>query len=153
MKEQLEALNALTINFGAGGMTIVNIILAFVMFGVALGIKLDTFKEVLTKPKSVILGILLQWVGLPAVTFLAALLLSPCIIHEGIAVMLRISVKVRFKDTDSVRSGSGFFFNNAAISFSEFSKTFCKTFPVSENSKIPISRGLLKASPVAFHEE
>lgn len=79
MKEQLEALNALTINFGSGGMTIVNIILAFVMFGVALGIKLDTFKEVLTKPKSVILGILLQWVALPAVTFLAALLLSPWI--------------------------------------------------------------------------
>ena len=34
MKEQLESLNALTINFGTGGMFIVNIILAFVMFGV-----------------------------------------------------------------------------------------------------------------------
>ena len=31
-------------------MLIVNIILAFVMFGVALGIKLSTFKEVFTSP-------------------------------------------------------------------------------------------------------
>lgn len=79
MKEQLEALNALTINFGEGGMKIVNIILAFIMFGVALGIKTETFKEVFTKPKSVIVGVLLQWIGLPAVTFAVALALSPLI--------------------------------------------------------------------------
>ncbi len=79
MKEQLEALNALTINFGEGGMKIVNIILAFIMFGVALGIKMDTFKEVFTKPKAVIVGVLLQWIGLPAVTFAVALALSPLI--------------------------------------------------------------------------
>ena len=79
MKEQLEALNSLTINFGTGGLTIVNIILAFVMFGVALGIRLDTFKEIFKKPKSVILGVCLQWIALPAVTFLATLLLSPWI--------------------------------------------------------------------------
>ncbi len=79
MKEQLESLNALSINFGEGGMLIVNIILAFVMFGVALGIKPQTFKEILINPKSVIIGILLQWVALPAVTFLVALALSPLI--------------------------------------------------------------------------
>ena len=76
MKEQLEALNTLTINFGSGGMLIVNIILAFVMFGVALGIKLETFKDVFRNPRSVIVGCLLQWVGLPAVTFLVALALN-----------------------------------------------------------------------------
>ncbi|MBQ6572271.1 MAG: bile acid:sodium symporter family protein, partial [Alistipes sp.] len=76
MKEQLEALNGITINFGEGGMLIVNIILAFVMFGVALGIKLSTFKEVFTSPKSVIVGVFLQWIGLPAVTFLIALALN-----------------------------------------------------------------------------
>ena len=79
MKEQLEALNAVSINFGQGGMTIVNFILAFVMFGVALGIKPLTFKDVFKNPKSVIVGILLQWVGLPAVTFVIALALSPWI--------------------------------------------------------------------------
>ena len=79
MKEQLEALNAVSINFGQGGMTIVNIILAFVMFGVALGIKTQTFKDVFKNPKSVIVGIILQWVGLPAVTFAIAMALSPVI--------------------------------------------------------------------------
>lgn len=79
MKEQLESLNALTINFGGGGMLIVNIILAFVMFGVALGIKTQTFKDVFRKPKSVITGVLLQWIGLPLVTFLIALALNPLI--------------------------------------------------------------------------
>ena len=79
MKEQLEALNAVSINFGQGGMMIVNFILAFVMFGVALGIKPQTFKDVFKNPKSVIVGIILQWVGLPAVTFAIALALSPWI--------------------------------------------------------------------------
>ena len=79
MKEQLEGLNGVTINFGEGGMMIVNFILAFVMFGVALGLKTQTFKDVFKKPKSVIVGILLQWVGLPAVTFAIALALSPLI--------------------------------------------------------------------------
>ncbi|MBQ2036812.1 MAG: bile acid:sodium symporter family protein, partial [Alistipes sp.] len=76
MKEQLEALNSISINFGEGGMAIVNIILAFVMFGVALGIKPRTFKDVFASPKSVIVGVLSQWVALPAVTFIIALALS-----------------------------------------------------------------------------
>ena len=79
MKEHLLNLDALNINLGAGEMFVVNIILAFVMFGVALGIKPQTFKDVFSNPKSVILGIALQWVALPAVTFLVAILMNPLI--------------------------------------------------------------------------
>ena len=79
MKEQLETLNSVTINFGEGGMTIVNIILAFVMFGVALGIKPRTIKDIFKKPKSIITGAILQWFALPAITFAVALALSPVI--------------------------------------------------------------------------
>lgn len=79
MKEQLEALNSVTINFGESGMTIVNIILAFVMFGVALGIKPHTFRDVFKNPKSVIVGVLLQWIGLPLITFIICLILNPWI--------------------------------------------------------------------------
>ena len=79
MKEQLESLNGVTINFGESGMTIVNIILAFVMFGVALGIKPHTFKDVFKNPKSVIVGVLLQWIGLPLITFIICLILNPWI--------------------------------------------------------------------------
>ena len=79
MKEQLESLNGVTINFGESGMTIVNIILAFVMFGVALGIKPHTFRDVFKNPKSVIVGVLLQWIGLPLITFIICLILNPWI--------------------------------------------------------------------------
>ena len=79
MKEQLALLDSLNINLGAGEMVIVNIILAFVMFGVALGIKVQTFKEVFKNPKSVIVGMLLQWVALPAITCLLAIILNPII--------------------------------------------------------------------------
>ncbi|MBO5707766.1 MAG: bile acid:sodium symporter family protein, partial [Bacteroidales bacterium] len=52
------------------GMNTINIVLAFVMFGVALGIKPMTFVEVFTKPKSILLGIICQMILLPAFTFL-----------------------------------------------------------------------------------
>ena len=79
MKEQLESLNSVTINFGEGGMAIVNIILAFVMFGVALGIKMNALKDIIHKPKSIIVGMMLQWFALPAITFAIAMALSPYI--------------------------------------------------------------------------
>ena len=49
------------------------------MFGVALGIKPQTFKDVFTNPKSVILGIVSQWVVLPAATFVIVLALNSLI--------------------------------------------------------------------------
>ena len=79
MKEQLESLNSVSINFGEGGVMIVNVILAFVMFGVALGIKPRTIKDIVKKPKAIMAGALLQWFALPAVTFVVALALSPII--------------------------------------------------------------------------
>lgn len=79
MKELLLTLDPLNPNLGAGEMTLVNIILALVMFGVALGIKVETFKEVFRQPKSVIVGVMMQWVALPAVTCIIALLLNPVI--------------------------------------------------------------------------
>ena len=79
MKETLQILDPLDPNLGAGEMTLVNIILALVMFGVALGIKLDTFKDVFRYPKSIIVGIGLQWVALPLVTLCVALALNSII--------------------------------------------------------------------------
>ena len=73
MKEFLQILDPLKPNLGAGEMTLVNIILALVMFGVALGIKLDTFKDVFRYPKSIIVGCMMQWVALPLITLLVAL--------------------------------------------------------------------------------
>lgn len=51
-----------------GGSTLLNIVLAFVMFGVALGIKPRTFVDIIKDPKSILTGILCQLVILPALT-------------------------------------------------------------------------------------
>ena len=79
MKEHLLSLDTLNINLGSSEMVVVNLILAFVMFGVALSIRVSTFKSILKKPKSVILGLLLQWFGLPALTCLLTIALNPII--------------------------------------------------------------------------
>lgn len=79
MNEILNTIDSLNINLKQESMLLVNIILAFVMFGVALGIKVQTFKDVFKNPKSVFLGVALQWVILPAVTCLLAIVLNPFI--------------------------------------------------------------------------
>ena len=53
-----------------GGSTLLNIVLALVMFGVALGIKPKTFVDIIKNPKSIITGIVCQIFLLPALTLL-----------------------------------------------------------------------------------
>ena len=77
MKEVFDFLDGLQVTLNAGGMNTINIVLAFVMFGVALGIKPKMFVEVFRKPKSVILGMCCQLVLLPLLTFLLAVALGP----------------------------------------------------------------------------
>lgn len=79
MREILQNIDGLHIALTQGNMHIVNIILAFIMFGVALGIKLNSFKDIIKNPKPAIVGIIMQWVALPAVTFLVTIILNPFI--------------------------------------------------------------------------
>ena len=76
MYEQLLVLDDVRINFSATGMHVINIVLAFVMFGVALGIRFQMFKDVFRYPKSVLVGFFSQVVGLPAMTFLLVILFN-----------------------------------------------------------------------------
>ena len=75
-QEIINTIDAIQVTVNAGGMNTINIILAFVMYGVALGIKPQIFVEVFKKPKSVLLGILCQLFLLPAFTCLLAILLT-----------------------------------------------------------------------------
>ncbi|MBO5877506.1 MAG: bile acid:sodium symporter family protein [Bacteroidales bacterium] len=68
--EVIALLDAIDVNMNKTGMDIINIVLAFVMFGVALGIKPASFHDVFRKPKSMIVGIICQNILLPALTFL-----------------------------------------------------------------------------------
>lgn len=77
--ETAAIIDSINVSLNAGGMNTINIVLAFVMFGVALGIRPRTFVDVFTKPKSVILGIVCQFILLPLFTFLLALSLKDSI--------------------------------------------------------------------------
>ena len=54
--EVIAHLDAIKVNMNEAGMNTITIVLAFVMFGVALGIKPRTFVEIAKKPQSVFLG-------------------------------------------------------------------------------------------------
>lgn len=70
MYESLKQLDSITLNFNQGSSLLVNIILALIMFGIALDLRLNQFKDIIKKPKSLILGVLSQFFFLPAITFL-----------------------------------------------------------------------------------
>lgn len=65
------------INFDESGLWILNIAIAVIMFGVALGISINDFKRLFKSPKIVLVGIFSQFFLLPAATFLAILLIKP----------------------------------------------------------------------------
>lgn len=75
MLEALQAMDTVNLRFSQDGLLILNITIALVMFGVALGIKMDHFKKLLQSPKPVITGFISQFVLLPAVTFLITIAL------------------------------------------------------------------------------
>jgi len=79
MLESLKALDQIRLHFSQQGLLVLNIALAFIMFGVALGIKPVHFKRILHNPKTPLIGVFSQFVALPAITFLVAWLFSPFI--------------------------------------------------------------------------
>ena len=70
-------IDRIKINFDSEGLWLLNIAIAIIMFGVALGIKTDDFKRLFKKPKIVFVGVLSQFILLPAATFLAIILIQP----------------------------------------------------------------------------
>lgn len=77
MNNSLVVLDHVRLNFSPAGLFFLNIALAFVMFGVALDIKVDHFTNLIKKPKSAIVGFISQTFLLPAFTFLLVILLNP----------------------------------------------------------------------------
>ncbi len=73
----LEVLDHVRLNFSPSGLFFLNIALAFIMFGVALDIRIEEFKAIIKNPKSVVTGIVSQFVLLPLLSFLLILILNP----------------------------------------------------------------------------
>lgn len=77
MFDLFENIDSMRLNFSEGGLLFMNITLAVIMFGVALDIKIDNFRNIINYPKSAILGFGSQFILLPALTFLLVLILNP----------------------------------------------------------------------------
>ena len=75
MTKGIEALDAIHLNFNPASLHSLNIALAIVMFGVALEIKPEHFKKLLTNPKPAIVGVTSQFLLLPFITFLLTIVL------------------------------------------------------------------------------
>ncbi|NOZ45426.1 MAG: bile acid:sodium symporter family protein [Chlorobi bacterium] len=77
MNDSLKILDEIRLNFSPESLMLLNITLAFIMFGVALELKLERFKNVIVKPKPTILGVLSQFILLPILTLGLVFLINP----------------------------------------------------------------------------
>lgn len=78
-------LSSVQIDFSEDRLLALNIAMAFIMFGVALSIESKNFKEVKSNPKSVITGVVTQFILLPFFTFVFVYFTKPM---EGLALGL-----------------------------------------------------------------
>ena len=65
------------LNFSPASLVALNFVLAFVLFGVALDMKFEDFKGIKSAPLATLIGLLGQFVMLPAVAYLLVLWLEP----------------------------------------------------------------------------
>lgn len=70
-------IDSVKLNFSSDSLIILDICLAIIMFGVALNLHLDDFKNIIKHPKPVMLGIFSQFLVLPAITYLVVIVMQP----------------------------------------------------------------------------
>ncbi len=70
-------IDAIALNFSPASLTLLNAILAIVMFSIALDLKPADFYNVTRAPKSLLVGLASQFVVLPALTFLMIIVVEP----------------------------------------------------------------------------
>ncbi len=65
----LDAIDQIKLNFDSGSLLTLNIVLGFLMLGVALELRLRDFKALLKAPKAPVIGLFAQFLLLPALTY------------------------------------------------------------------------------------
>ncbi|MFD1031572.1 bile acid:sodium symporter family protein [Metaplanococcus flavidus] len=70
-------IDEIQLNFNPTTLLLMNILIGFIMFGVALDLKPADFKRTLRSPKPFLIGLSAQFVIMPALTFLLVLILQP----------------------------------------------------------------------------
>ena len=71
------ALDQVRLNFNPTGIAIINAAIGFMMLGVALELRIKDFKRIIASPKAPALGLVAQFLLLPAFTFLLVLIIKP----------------------------------------------------------------------------
>jgi BASS family bile acid:Na+ symporter len=90
MYDSLQQLDTLTINFNRTGNWLLMLLMAVVMYGVALGLKPQFFRGVFNRPRALFLGLACQWLIFPFATFLLCVLfhsLVPPIVAMGLILV------------------------------------------------------------------
>lgn len=70
-------IDTIQINFNETALLIMNIVIGFIMFGVALDLQVSDFKRSLKTPKPALIGLACQFFLLPAITFVLVLIIQP----------------------------------------------------------------------------
>lgn len=73
----MPVLENLQLNFDSTSLIVLNIVLAIVMYGIALDLEIEDFKRVVLEPKAVLVGLGSQLLLLPAMTFLLTVVADP----------------------------------------------------------------------------
>lgn len=73
----MQSIDSILINFNEDQMVLLNICLAFIMFGIALDMKLEDFKFLKTNPSKALIGLCSQLILLPILTFFLIKLFNP----------------------------------------------------------------------------
>jgi len=72
-----ETIDQVMLNFSPGALLGLNVILGFIMFGVALELKPENFMEIIRNPKPTLVGLTSQFIVLPVVTFILIWIIRP----------------------------------------------------------------------------
>lgn len=76
-------LDQVRLNFNPTGIAVINAAIGLMMFGVALELTFEDFKRIATSPKAPVIGLVAQFLLLPAFTFALVMILKP---HPSIAM-------------------------------------------------------------------
>lgn len=146
-------INSVSLNFSQDKVWLLNLCLAFIMFGVSLSLETKHFREITRNPKSFAIGVISQFVLLPAFTFLLIYLLRP---HPGLAlgmILVAACPGGNVSNFYSLIAGG-----NAALSVSLTAfATFFAVFFTPLNfelwgSILPETRNILQAIDISFME-
>ncbi|MGB5223063.1 MAG: bile acid:sodium symporter family protein [Polyangiales bacterium] len=73
----MEAVDQVHLNFNPATLTLLNVLIGLIMFGVALDIRVEDFKRVVRDPRGPLIGLGAQFILLPAMTFVLVLVIDP----------------------------------------------------------------------------